>query len=304
MLSRTLGKHIFENHLDDLFSESTPAGLKNRVNLTIFHTPLETNLKSLNDKWFWCLGCQSCLKRKEMTKKHQSDFECKTKHHEWVQQLKQQYPVKKEGEAKPTTGGVDEKTKKRLELFVLALYDRIHKYHAILHSHKEKIPWGSLEEKVFGLDAEIFDKAFDINDDFDFDIENLSTFLNFDEPTLRAKNKDRFLIEFYSKLREYKDTLEEKKPIKEEKSKSNPILQHLLDVMKDEHLPLKDRQLSIADGLKLHKLSDPVLEAFLKIDPPPPEKKQRPQFPPTYVTPPEPQKFPAIINTTKRSEVK
>jgi hypothetical protein len=294
MLTRSYGKHIYDNHLEEMFSATSEIGINNR-DLLSYSVPLETYL-SKGDKWFWCLGCNACLKRKEMTKKHMTG-DCKQKHQEAVQKLKQQYPrIQQQGTPVTTTSsGLSSREQKKLASFVEVMMMENYRLRMFLHLQRENLKWGKDEHKT-ALETLVYFKA--------QDLESLECLLDLEEPEEEVfaskdyidqaieavksrlnhhKIRQDLLLDARCYMRDHEEVKQEEPELEPEPEPEpeptgrHPVLEHLYtNIYKNKNIDEASQKLFIEDALRKSHLSDPVLEAFCKqeIKAPPPSQPQ------------------------------
>lgn len=264
-LCRKLGHHIFENHLDVLFSESTPTGKKNRYNLHTSTTPLATHFTSINmdDAHYWCLGCHSCIKRKEMTKKHLKDPNCMKLYEETLSSLRESFPKSKTViETQPSL-----QPSRKLKNTFWELLKENYMLRTCLLLHKKEITISKEEISLFGFGNNAFEVPLETLLDLDtVEDDFYSEFTDKDDiqicldslqiPVEEVQQfKDNLLTQSRFLLTE--KTVKEEKPVEEPVKEPEPVKED----------PVKQTKRRAKSVIEKPVESKPVIPAPL---PPPP----------------------------------
>lgn len=324
MLVRDLGKHIFENHLDCLFSGDN----QNNRNKLWFSGSQDQlpEIEFKEGRLYWCLGCKAIVRRRCYRDTHLDNDICKKNHTQEILKLREKYP--KSG---ATTEPVVEARSdlaiqlKRVQQLINTYRNIIHRYHACLSVHRDEIKLTYKDEEFFDITNDLLIDEWKETPHAEKQIKLLSDFVALDDASVRKaiNPKDTWVADLYRDAREYKDELDDEKEKKEPEPESEPepeperkpdlTPQQLLALENIAEVPAGPERAAYASTIPwLRSNINPVfvekLNALLREQPkepePEPEKpkstpqifgsKRRPKsertLPPVAPPPPEPEK--------------
>ena len=295
VLTRDYGKHLLTKHDTNLFDKHTTDGQSNLRSLWREKYEREPLCLSINnDLLYFCLSDNSAIKRLNLAEPKVKKN--KDGHRQGVLSLRDKFPDPKGVEKEAGGGGLTPTQIDAIQNVVWTLIDHIR--------FKEQTEGETRWEWEHYCKRSMATLPFSLKEK---DLKD-----KFDEPEEEEEKEEE-----PEKEEEWEPLLEPPKP------KVSPVLLMVKEMMNDKEVPLLDRQQYVRQMIAQHNLSDPELIEFLSqqpdppapkrrlktertdppvAPPPPPEKKPLPPpfNPNAYISPPEPPKFPAILQTTKR----